>query len=46
MIEFFKFFEIHVVDSPFNDDPKNINFFSGGPNFVRGTAIKFRENLQ
>ena len=25
--------EIHIVDSPFNEDPKNIIFFQGGPNF-------------
>ena len=33
MIKFsssFKLNEIHVVDSPFNDDPKNIIFFQGG----------------
>ena len=34
--------EIHMVDSPFNEDPKNI-FFQGGPNFEGGTAGKFRE---
>ena len=31
MIEFsssFKLNEIHLVDSPFNEDPKNINLFS------------------
>ena len=33
--------EIHIVDSPFNEGPKN--FFQGGPNFGRGTAGKFRE---
>ena len=38
--------EIHVVDSPFNEDPKNIIFFQGGPNFERGTAGEFRENGQ
>ena len=29
MIKFsssFKFNELHIVDSPFNEDPKNINF--------------------
>ena len=36
--------EIHIVDSPFNEDPKNINFFQGGHNFGGGTARKFREN--
>ena len=35
--------EIHVVDSPFNEDPKNIFFSQGGLNFGRGTAGKFRE---
>ena len=38
--------EIHMVDSPFNEDPKNIIFFQGGPNFVERTAGKFRENGQ
>ena len=28
--------EIHRVDSPFNEDPKNIIFFQGGPNFGEG----------
>ena len=49
MIKFsgsFKLNEIRVVDSPFNEDPKNIIFFQGGPNFGRGTAGKFRENGQ
>ena len=36
----FKLNEIHRVDSPFNEDPKNIIFFQGG------TAAKFRENGQ
>ena len=39
MIEFsssFKLNEIHTVDSPFNEDPKNINFFQGGPKFGEG----------
>ena len=39
MIKFsssFKLNEIHRVDSPFNEDPKNINFFQGGPNFGEG----------
>ena len=35
--------EIHTVDSPFNQDPKNINFFQGGPNFRGGTARKLGE---
>ena len=34
----FKLNEIHVVDSPFNEDPKKIIFFQGGPNFGRGTV--------
>ena len=49
MIKFsssFKLNEIHLDDSPFNDDPKNTNFFPGGPNFGGGTAGKFRENGQ
>ena len=49
MIKFsssFKLNEIHKVDSPFNEDPKNINFFQRGPNFGGGTAGKFRENGQ
>ena len=39
MIKFsgsFKLNEIHRVDSPFNEDPKNIIFFQGGPNFGEG----------
>ena len=49
MIEFsssFKLNEIRVVDSPFNEDPKNIIFFQGDPNFGGGTVRKFRENGQ
>ena len=49
MIEFsssFKLNEIHVVDSLFNEDLKNINFFQEGLNFVGGTVGKFRENGQ
>ena len=41
MIEFsssLKLNKIHVVDSPFNEDPKNINVFQGGPNFREGTV--------
>ena len=34
----FKLNEIHIVDSSFNEDPKNIMFFQGGPNFGGGTA--------
>ena len=37
MIEFSSFFKL-------NEDPKNINFFQGGPNFGGGTVGKFREN--
>ena len=36
MIEFsgsLKLNEIHMVDNPFNEDPKNTIFFQGGPNF-------------
>ena len=39
MIKFsssFKLNEIHIVDSPFNEDPQNIIFFQGGPNFGEG----------
>ena len=36
--------EIHRVDSPFNEDSKNIIFCQGDPNFGGGTARKFREN--
>ena len=28
--------KIHIVTSPFNKDPKNINFSQGGPNFGEG----------
>ena len=38
--------EIHRVDSPFNEDSKNIIFGQGGPNFGGGTARKFSENDQ
>ena len=40
IFKFFKLNEIHVVDSPLNEDPKNVIFFQGG------TAGKFRENGQ
>ena len=46
MIKFsssFKLNEIHIVDSPLNED---LIFFQGGPNFGGGTAGKFRENGQ
>ena len=49
MIKFsilFKLNEIHVADSSLNEDPKNIIFFQGGPNFGGRTAGKFMENLQ
>ena len=45
MIKFsssFKLNEIHIVDSPFNEDLKNINFFHGGPNLEEGRP----ENLE
>ena len=42
----FKLNEIHTVDSPFNEDPNNINFFQGGPNVGGGVAGKFKENGQ
>ena len=32
-----------MVDSPFNEDSKNVILFQGGPNFGVGTAGKFRE---
>ena len=36
--------EIHRVDSPFNEDSKNIFFFGhGGPNFGGDTEGKFRK---
>ena len=49
MIEFsrfLKFNEIRTVDSPLNEDSKNIIFSQGGPNFGGGTVGKFRENGQ
>ena len=45
MIKFsssFKLNEIHTVDRPFNEDPKNIIFFQEGPNFGGGMARKFK----
>ena len=42
MIEFsssLKLNEIHIVDSPFNEDPKNIIFFQEGPNFGRSENL-------
>ena len=38
---FFKLNEIHIVDSLFKEDPKNIVSFQGGPNFWGGTVGKF-----
>ena len=38
--------EIYRVDSPSNEDSKNIFFCHGGPNFGGGTAGKFRKNCQ
>ena len=38
--------EIHRVDSPFNEDSKNIFLGQGGPNFRGSTAGKFWENGQ
>ena len=38
--------EINRVDSPFNEDSKNIFFCQGCPNFKGGMARKFRENGQ
>ena len=40
---FLKLKEIHMVDSLFNEDPKNITFFQGGPSFGGGIVGKFRE---
>ena len=38
---FFKLNKIQVVDNPFNEDPKNIIVFQGGPNFGGGKAGNF-----
>ena len=49
MIKFsssFKLNESHIVDSRFNEDPKNIISFQGDHNFGGVTAGKFRENGQ
>ena len=35
--------ETHMVDSPFNEDFKNVLFCQGGTNLGEGTAGKFRE---
>ena len=37
----FKLNEVHVVGSPFSEDPKTIIFFQGGPNFEGRTAGNF-----
>ena len=42
----FKLNKIHIVDSPFNEDPKNIISFQGDPNFEGGMAGKFMDNRQ
>ena len=46
IFKFFKLNEIHRVDSPSNEDPKNIIFFQRGPNFGGGMAGQFWENGQ
>ena len=49
MIEFssyLKLNKIHILNSPFNENTKNIIFFQQDPNFGGGTAGKFRENGQ
>ena len=49
MIEFstsLKLNEIYLVDSPFNENSKDIIFFLRGSNFGGGTAGKFRGNRQ
>ena len=33
-----------MVDSPFNEDPRNVSFFQGSPNFGGETAGRFMEN--
>ena len=46
MIKFsssFKLNKIHTDDSPFNEDPNNINFLQRGPNVGGGVAGKFKE---
>ena len=40
MIEFSSSLKLNEI---FNEDPKNITFVQGGPNFVGGTVGKFRE---
>ena len=42
----FKLNKIHIVDSPFSEDPKNIIFFQGNRNFEGGMAGKFMDNRQ
>ena len=36
--------EVRMVDSPFNEDSMNINFFQGGNNFGRETTRKKGKN--
>ena len=43
MIEFSSPNEIHMVDNPFNKDPKNINFSQGGPNLEEGRSENLRK---
>ena len=41
MIEFsssLKLNEIHIIDGPFNENPRNIIFFQGGTNIKGGTV--------
>ena len=37
---------MHLVDSPFNEDSKNIIFFQRDTNFGGETAVQFWENGQ
>ena len=49
MIKFsssFNLNEINIVDSPFNEDPKNILLFQGSPNFGGETTGKFKKKGQ
>ena len=49
MIKFsssFKLNKLHLVDSRFYEDTKNIIFFHGGPNFGEGMVGIFREDGQ
>ena len=38
--------EIHMVDSPFNENSESKFFGQGGPNFGGGTTGKLKENGQ